>query len=302
VLYCTSSHQIEDRPAHRSVCSKIKRAQAFLQKEERTLKRELGENVFKEQEGQFWVLQGTIPYIRARFTLAENMLKVNSELAVTATLHHLLAMLQLCPYDFMGLREVMFALYLRLGRDQDCYDFVKWWNTTGEQADYNWNNFGSRVKNADAFEEVDQNVQHRASLSHMAAITLLKIRLIIDLQTLQRARQYAGPHFPQEILDAILQYTTTSGITRHPNVLDCEDQAPRIRKVKWQVKQMFSLIEISNKHFWPALLAPADNLRARPQLYEYGGIGQMQLALQYNYNAWVETPGAIGVIEELMKR
>ena len=79
-------------------------------------------------------------------------------------------------------------------------------------------------------------------------------------------------------------------------------RSPHIAKLHEQVKLLYDAIKKANSHFWPALIRPGDNLKARPTSYGIGDEGQMQLVLQYNYNAWAETPGAIGVIEELLKR
>lgn len=300
VQYCTSSHQSVDRPAHRAACTKIKKAQANFEKEERTLRRIRGDDFLTDIAGSFWAITVTRPYIRARSTLAETLLKINSEQAVTTSLQHLLELLQLCPEDNMGVRQVIPALYLRLSRDEECYHFVDRWATSELHVDADCSLPGDHIENAGLFTKFQHMANSCASLSHLVAFTLLKIRLLIDLQSLHRAREFAGPHLPQEILDAILQNTTISDITRDPKIIECADNTPKMRHTKWQVNWLFSRIEKLNSHFWPALLAPGDNLRAQPQLYRHGDKGQMQLALQFNYNAWVETPGAIGVIEELL--
>jgi hypothetical protein len=303
VLYCGRDHQAAHRPAHRSTCSKIKKAHANLAREERTLKREEGDGIFEEERGHFWGLHETRSYMRARFTLVEALLKLNTASAVTAALDHLLDMLQLCRPDNMGVRDVVPALFLRLGRDQECYDFVKWWATTGQDSKYDWydtDNPYLDVKNANVFEAVDFIAHEYSSLSYLVAITLLKLRLMIDLQSLQRARREAGPHVPQEILDSIQQHSISSIITSNPEILERVDHAPHIAKLGEQVKNLFTVIKQANKHFWPAMIKPGDNLKARPQLYGYGDQGQMQLTLQYNYNAWSETPGAIGAVEVLL--
>jgi hypothetical protein len=305
VLYCGRKHQTADRPVHRSICSKIKKAHTNLEKEERALRREEGDEIFEEGKGHFWLLHETRPYMRARFTLVEALLKVNTTSAVTAVLDHLLSMLQLCRGDNMGVRELVPALCLRLGHDQECYDFVKWWATTGQEDNYDWSDTDRPyldVKGANVFEAVDFIAHKYSSLSHMVATTLLKIRLMMDLQSLQRARREAGPYVPQEILIDIQQHATSSVITGDSKILRREDQSPHILILGEQVRKLFMTIKQANEHFWPALITPGDNLKARPQLYGRGDQGEMQLTLQFYYNAWTETPGAIGAIEVLLKQ
>lgn len=258
-------------------------------------------DAFYTGKGHFWGIHKTRGYMGARFALVEAQLKINTPQAVKASLDHLLDMLQLCRGDNMGVRDLIPALYLRLGRDQECYDFCKWWATTGSKSNYDWsdmNNGYLDVKNADIFESAAVFTRKYAALSHSVAMMLIKIRLLIDLQTLQRAKDEVGPHVPQEILDWVQAQSVSSVITNNRKFLE-RDQTPHIKELKGQIKELYDAVTESNKHFWPALIKPGTNLNARPQMYGFGDPAQMQLILQYSYNSWAETAGAIGVIEEL---
>lgn len=74
----------------------------------------------------------------------------------------------------MGVRDVAPALDLRLGKDQECYDFCKWWATTGQEGNYDSGNLDNPyldVKNADVFEPLPENLVGKwPSLSHSVAI------------------------------------------------------------------------------------------------------------------------------------
>jgi hypothetical protein len=286
------------------VCGKIKKAQAKFEKEDRALRRLEGDVFFQGGWGELWGIPESRGYLRARVTLIEALLRTNAARAVRLSLDHLLDMLRLCRTDPIGARDVVPTLYLRLGRDQDAYDFCKWWATTGHDSNYDWGNLNASyidTKNADAFEQVDIFFGDRFYLSHVIAITLLKLRLLIDLNSLQRAREIAGPHVPRETLDAIQHYCTSSTITSNLKILEREDQSPHIIRLQKQVKELYAAVEKANSHFWPALIEPADSLKARPISYGDGDKGQMQVTLQNSYNAWAETLGAIGVIKELSK-
>lgn len=54
VQYCGRDHQFADRAAHRSACSKTKKAAAILEQEKRNLTRDEGEEIFEEERGHFW--------------------------------------------------------------------------------------------------------------------------------------------------------------------------------------------------------------------------------------------------------
>jgi hypothetical protein len=73
-----------------------------------------------------------------------------------------------------------------------------------------------------------------------------------------------------------------------------------IQTMEGQVKAMHAAVKQENRHFWPALLSPGHHLTARPLHYSSGSESEMQLALQYNYKAWEETPGAIEMIRKMM--
>jgi hypothetical protein len=138
-------------------------------------------------------------------------------------------------------------------------------------------------------------------LSHVIAITLAKLRLIIDLQSLQRAKTLAGPYVPQEILEIIQQHSTLSAITNNTKITNREDHGPQITRLCEQVKTLFLKVQYANRHFWPALVKPGDNLQARPTAWRHGDEREMQVTLQHVYNAWAETPGTIDVIRKLLK-
>lgn len=64
-----------------------------------------------------------------------------------------------------------------------------------------------------------------------------------------------------------------------------------------QVDQLYQAVKKANRHFWPAMLNPNRHLQARPEAYSQGSVEEMQIMLQYSYDSWRETPGAIEVIE-----
>lgn len=138
--------------------------------------------------------------------------------------------------------------------------------------------------------------------SHLIAVTLIKTRLLVDLQGLVRAKQEVGPHLPQEILDSILkEAANTSIVKKNHEILERDDHGPSIEEMKKQVRQLYNTVDEANKHFWPAVVRPTmDNMTAMPIYTSRGNRQEMQLQLRYWYNAWAETPGAIGVIEELV--
>ena len=161
------------------------------------------------------------------------------------------------------------------------------------------------MKDADVFESVEVFIREYADLSHAIAMTLLKIRLLADLRALQ-ASVPVGEKVPQEILDSIREQLVSPIVGRNTKlqqaVREGKSLTPYIKKIDSQIDELFRAIQSGNKHFWPTLLDPGTNLSARPDHYSSGTPQEMQLALRYNYQAWVETPGAVEVISAKLLR
>jgi hypothetical protein len=307
VSYCGRDHQVLDRGDHKHVCNSIKKSREALDFEEQKLRAHPGDlmtpaNVFENGVGHFWGILETRPYMRSRFALVEAILKVKTPDAVDTALQHLMDMLRLCRGDNMGVRDLVPALFLRLGKDQECYDFVKWQATTGQDPHYDWGDMSLPfldVKDADVFEPVDAFTRRFFPLSHAVSITLLKVRLLLGVRALQHSAA-VGEKLPQEALDNIPGQLVSTIVAKNKDIMESKDQSALIEKLESQVNKLYTAVKRENKYFWPAFLQPGAHLTARPFAYTHGSLEQMQLALQYNYNSWVETPRAIDVIRDLV--
>lgn len=106
-------------------------------------------------------------------------------------------MIHLCWSDNTGLCDYVPSLVIRLGRDQDAYDFLLWYATTGSGSKHDSGNAGStflNVKGANAFSSVESGWTGRfLSLSHSVSVTLIKARILLELQAIQNApRSFSG--------------------------------------------------------------------------------------------------------------
>lgn len=295
VHYCSKDHQILDRPKHVSICKSITRYSARLNREELKLRNQPDDgqmfappHVFEKHVGHFWGLPNTRPYMRARYALVEAILQVRTRDAVAAALTHLMDCMRLCRLDNMGVRDLIPALMLRLGKEQECYDFVKWHATTGSEDDYDWADMQQPfldVKDADMLESPIYLLKDRSDLSHLVSITLLNIRLLLTVRAGSEGKEMlrSSPTF-QKIQD---------GIER-----DAREQWPGkiITILEKHVKILYRAVDFANAHFWPAFLNPQSHLDARPPTVVDGGIQHMQMVLKQNYDAWKESPGAIEVV------
>jgi hypothetical protein len=276
---------------HKSVCAKYGRALNVLSAEESKLRRPNDtfggwkHSAFEECLGHFWGILDTRPYMRARYAAFEALQKIPGRESLQLQLCELQDMLRLCRGDNMGVRYQVPALLLRLNRDQECYDFLKWYQTTGQKPDYDWGNMELGfldIKDADAFEELDKSnlAQKYIGLAFVASATILKIKLLLDLLRPDG----------EEIASPVAKKIRLS--------LTADRREELIARLKSQVKTLYEATKRENEHYWPALISnPEQHLTARPQLYSRGSKEDMQLSLQYTYFAWKETSGSLELIK-----
>lgn len=218
--------------------------------------------------------------MQTRFALVEALLEVQTPDAVQAALDHLMKMFRIRRNDNMGIQSLIPAVMLRLGKDQECYDFVKWHHTCDPDGTYDWSDPDLPyldVKDADVIEPCDVFISGSRDLGQLAALTLLKFRLLLDLQYLEDKPGTV----PMKTLSSVT-------LTRLDIILLCQHYTPRIRELKRQLLELYNCVNESNRFFWP-MLADTSN---------HFGNG---LIVQYASAAWVETPGAIDFIRALIK-
>ncbi|KAH8777327.1 hypothetical protein F5883DRAFT_695644 [Diaporthe sp. PMI_573] len=271
---------------HKGACLATREARTRFSKEETLLRSNPGDGlmlsarVFKEQVGHFWGILGTRDYMRARYGFVEIMLEnfPCHQATVQAAVDHIMDMLRLNRSDNMGLRNLVPALMLRLGRDQDAYNFVKWWATCDPHGDYDWGDTELPhldTRDADAFEEPEWWTRRFLDLSHASTVMLIKLRLLFRLRDLQNtARALQAFTLPREIVD---------------------------QRVRNQIWALYSAVEAANANFWPLLLAikHEDLELERPDSYSSGLPEEAKLMALYNYPAWEETPGALDEMDAI---
>lgn len=189
--------------------------------------------------------------MRSRFAVVEALRKIKTRPAVQSAFDHIMDMLRLCRSDNIGVRDLAPALFLQLNKDQECYDFLKWYATTGQEGDYNWGNMDLGfldVKNADAFEPVDVFVREFADLGHTLSITLIKIRMLGDLRSLQSSMVF-GEKLSQEIVDNVRSQLVSTIISGNKEIMYSRDQSKAIQRLESQVTKLYKAVKKSNPYF-----------------------------------------------------
>ena len=305
MLYCSTEHRASHRNKHELVCNTVQQRRDHLQSEEQALRAQppddlfMPAGVFDTQVGRFWGIIGTRDYMRALYGVIDALRKIPTLDATQASLDHALDILRLNRNDNLGVRYLIPAMFLRLGRDQDCYDFVKWNYTKEQDIDDDSEDMTSpvlRIKSANAFESVEYMCGSLPHLNSVAAITLLKIKLLLDVKSLKNSSVLAD-HLPVEIVGNIQRYLPESTIiSSDKTILYHPDYNSLIADLSSQIDLLYTTVNRANEHFWRALLDPEDHLNARPAYWSFGSEAEMQLNLQYSIDAWLENPGALEII------
>jgi hypothetical protein len=102
-------------------------------------------------------------------------LGVGTSLAVESGLGHILEITKNAKSSMLGVADFAPASFLRLGRDQEAYDFMKWWITTPDTIMRPPTQPYTAVKNQDILEPAAVFMGKCPSMAFMATLTPLKL-------------------------------------------------------------------------------------------------------------------------------
>ncbi|KAL6871746.1 hypothetical protein HDV57DRAFT_272005 [Trichoderma longibrachiatum] len=253
--------------------------------------------------------------MRARYSMVDTMLMSYGTAGgpvdlIETCLHHLSEMMRLCRGDNLGLRDLIPALYIRLGRDQDAYDFIKWYATTGSEPDYDWGDMSLPfldTKDADVFEEPPNGLLRTTfmDMSQAVALILIKVRILLDLQAIQNARIALKGSIPAEVIEMVRGQLVGNIVGPRQDILfaQTEETSGLVGKMKRQIQALYRAVKTYNPHFWKLLVNDPDAgvLRRPAHAYSPRTEDEALLVLGYNYAAWYETPGAVDMLKNLGK-
>ncbi|KAK4496518.1 hypothetical protein PRZ48_012498 [Zasmidium cellare] len=299
--YCSRVHQRADKPDHEAQCVRTRNARNKMRREKVRLLRE-DPNVFEMSMGVFWGDHDTRPYMQARARYIEDLSQLKTQEAVEAALELAFENLELSKNDNMGTRDLIPALLIRVGRDQEAYNFIKWWQTNGRNGATTYLD----LPDQDVFEDMTMNDGLRlgGSLDFQSALVLLKYRLAEDLFALKH--NFAeGAEDRDELLDAIEEDLGPSPVINNQALLrdfeEGRDIQPYISATGNQLDVMFDAVQRRNRHFWAALVDSDGDLDSLPEWFAPGNELEVTATLwQSGYAAWEETPGALDFIRGML--
>lgn len=305
VEYCFQEHQNAGRMVHQTDCKQIQELRANHQEQARALREDPDGDLF-ETGSVFWSIAETGPYREACIALLEKLSRIRTVKACVAASEYGLEYLHRnWGVDHRGARHRIATLWIRLGKDQDAYDFLKWYATTAKDPYYSWTGLYD-LKDEDAMESLQAGRWHEevTHLSTMASITLIKLRIWFNLRWLLNTSILACK-LPQEILDYIRErHVATEIVAANQEVLrdvrnGKDAESLYMRPLEQQLSEMFHAIRRKSAEFWPAIVR-GQSLEDR---FEDQSDEEwiLVVAVSSGREAWDETPGAIEWVKEQLE-
>lgn len=321
VFYCGQDHQAADRPGHKKGCAAVKHAREVFEREEQAIRGVVDPDEEPEDPlAPAAAAADTRPYIGARFLLADALVKnfgsvPPREEAVGAALNHLLNLLASNRADPLYLRNVIPALYVVLGMDQHAYDFVRWWATDyARQPGADWTDPSVPyldTRDADVLEPLAEEwtwaAGRRLELYRPVIVMILKIRVLLDLVAIRRARRSLDGVLPPEIIDMVQDQLAEGIVASRREILrgGTEQISRHIEALRRQISRLYLDINKANPHFWSlmseAFRDPDLAIASRPIGYSDEPIEEALYVAGYTIAAWVVQPGAVEAMYEIIR-
>lgn len=311
VRYCCREHQVADRPIHKNLCNKVKKSRPKVAQEDDRIRNNphpgfmAPANAFESHVGHFWGLLDTRDYMRARFFLADELRRIGTLEGVQEALDHFKDMLRLCRSDNMGVRDLVPALMLQLDQDQECYDFIKWYQTEGQRSDYDWGDMDLpflNFKDADVFEATGFMDQGKfGDAHHCAALILLKLKLLNDVINIRLARRVCINKLPTELSEmcelAVIRSPLSASFAKKSSI----DLVAAEGLLVGQIRYLGSYLREENDNVITGLLYPDEWLVDIPETMTMGSTNEMQILLQHSFPAWWQIEGALELLRASTK-
>ncbi|KAK5708262.1 hypothetical protein LTR97_000802 [Elasticomyces elasticus] len=260
-------------------------------------------NAFETDVGHFWGLLHTRDYMRARSALTRLLTEFNTLDSVREAYDHMMDLMKLSRSDNLGMRRLAPTIILRLDRDQECYDFIKWWATCDPDGHYDWGDMSLpylSINDADVLEKPDfLSKDEYPSFDHLVAILLLKLKLLVDIRNLKVARKiFLHKNLMPDLHESIELSVIRSPLSRRFQKLSHGDLVRTETKLRMHVTALGVKILEKNSHFMFHLFEPDEALSAHPEYSSDGSWEDPVLAVQQSYAAFWETEGVFELLDE----
>ncbi|OOQ85406.1 hypothetical protein PEBR_24563 [Penicillium brasilianum] len=321
MTYCSDEHLLLDRPSHEKICKPIQAARESA--EEWRLKLEsCSTQPFRRNLGHLHLIPEAQPYLAELSNLIALHEPIRHRTAVEGQLVWACHVMYMSAIDSNGYRFKVPALMMRINRDQECYDFMKWHaNQTGEPVhktafDYLSCRFGNPIiidpiipnprksfvgyKQEDIFESI-KVFKPETPIMTLIPLCLVKIRFLFDIQRLNLAIRVFGNKLDGEVFDLVLKNVPFTKQIAENEALT-KSAVARFEAMKTllgQALQLYRKVKGMNPLVWKGMVW---SMRGDIQWpgEEHTLEEEMKAQVKMNWESWIETPGAIALLERIM--
>ena len=319
LFYCSRAHQAAHRGAHKQACNFVGAMHEDLAMVEKDLRSQPGHLppdpqrcLWEAARGDFWRYDETHVYMGLRVDTinAISDMRPESRASLQTQLDFVMGSLHLAHADvnwsYPGIRIKFPQLTTRLGQDQECFDFIKWWMTTGRDPDYKWGQEPERyldIHGVDVFGRWPTCL--REYPTYALFVTLIKIRMLLDLYELQKVFYAVGGRLPPEILDQIRACVPQTAViaANHGCMFGSfRHLSERVRTLEQQISDLYDMVDHVDEYIWDALVTWTEGMLKSWENYGVGGPPVLIHVLTHAYKSWAETPAALEYIRKLDKQ
>ncbi|KAM0715024.1 hypothetical protein Q7P37_009489 [Cladosporium fusiforme] len=274
LYYCGREHQTAHWPDHKKFCKIAQQCNKHVWKALEDVRLGLQASPFSNPQDYF----ATEPmelgaYLHYRYIYARAVIRLGGHDGVSLALDNCSEITRLDKNNLKNgqtAREFVPGLFLRLGRDQECYDFLKKYCV--------------------------------GNLEEIYAGEGGSLRQPARAENLNHADEFLGNKLPAELFNQIRSYKIGPATKIHPARVKAiekrEDLTPFLSKIEAELLQLRSYVNALDSDYWPAIADPEKYRKLQPMYQPELPITE---ALSQTYDAWAETPGALELWQELCK-
>lgn len=201
----------------------------------------------------------------------------------------------------MKMRDYLMSLYLRLDRDQQCYDFVKWWATHREYR-RDWEDVSLpflNTHNANVFEPIEPFGDVIYDHWIMSALLLIKVRLLLQIKEYQKRNALLLKHkLPPELVRMVQRFTITSIVADNPDFKENADQSSLIEELETQIEDIKDHLHDDSRIDWARTMDGIRKSTPKPEKASDIVHQRLQVCLR-NHTAFAESPEAMEMAASL---
>jgi hypothetical protein len=157
------------------------------------------------------------------------------------------------------------------------------------------------LKGEDAFEPVLEK-PHYHDVGFTVALTLIKIRLMKDLESLQKFKRSKPNATGEELYDYLQEEAMSDVLLSRADIVAQDSYEGTIVDLRGQILQLYKMVKEKNAHFWPGIMNP--NLYAYdvPTGHTLSSREEAVLIFRNSWYSWSETEPAIQYIREVIRK